>query len=61
MEGFILNTKADTLSIVMKQDYGDGILVSLRKAYHHEPIFFSRVYKKRPIEIEKPKLSILLA
>jgi len=58
--GQIFETEGDTMSNMFNQDYGnysDG----LRKAFHHEPIALYRRGGKEKIEIETPKLSVLLS
>lgn len=58
--GIIFETEGDTLSLAFKSDYGnysDGF----RKAFHHEPITYSRRKEEEFIEIETPKLSVLLS
>lgn len=58
-EGVLFETEADTLSGSLKQDWGnfsDG----LRKAWHNETISVLRKTDKLHIEIDFPKLAILL-
>lgn len=58
--GLIFESEADTLTDILKQDYGNFSDV-LRKAYHHENISFYRRINKEYIDIESPKLSVLLS
>lgn len=60
--GIICESEADTLSSTFKQDWG-GYSELLRKAFHHEPILYSRIGKDEPIkfrEIPNPKISVCL-
>lgn len=57
--GFIFEPEADTLTIILKQDYGDFSDL-LRAAYHHDDIPFFRRKDNEYHDIEEPKLSILL-
>ncbi len=52
-------SEADTLSQVLTKDYG-GFSDGLRKAYHHETISYLRATDNEYIEVESPKLSLLL-
>jgi hypothetical protein len=56
--GFIFETEADTISKIIKMEWGD-FSDFLRKAYHHEPVS-ARRKGRDPITINKPKVSILL-
>lgn len=58
--GVIFETEADTLAQVLKQDWGNYSDL-LRKAYHHEPISYSRKQDGNEIFIDEPKLSVLLS
>lgn len=58
--GLIFETEADSLTDILKQDYGNFSDI-LRQAYHHETIRFYRRLNKEFIEIESPKLSVLLS
>ena len=58
--GIIIESEADTLNAIMKQDFGDFSDV-LRKAFHHEDLSISRKTEKRHDKISSPKLSILLS
>lgn len=57
--GIIFETEADTLAQTLNQDWGNYSEV-LRKAFHHEPITFSRKADNVEIEIKKPRLSVLI-
>jgi hypothetical protein len=58
--GLIFETEADSLTDILKQDYGNFSDI-LRQAYHHETIRFYRRLNKEFFEIEEPKLSVLLS
>ncbi len=56
--GLLFETEADTLSNIMKKEYGnysDG----LRNGFHHEPISYFRRQNKEYININNPKISIV--
>ncbi|HEY9220923.1 MAG TPA: DUF3987 domain-containing protein [Lutibacter sp.] len=58
--GVIFETEGDTLTQAFKSDYGnysDGF----RKAFHHEPITYYRRTDSEYVEIENPKLSVVLS
>ncbi len=58
--GLIFETEADTLATSLKSDYGnfsDG----LRKAFHHEAISYNRRKEREYVEIQNPRLSVVLA
>lgn len=58
--GLIFESEADTLASALSTDYGnfsDG----LRKAFHHENISYSRRKDREYVEINNPRLSVLLA
>ena len=58
--GLIFETEGDTLSNMLKSDYGnfsDG----LRKAFHHEMVSYMRRKEREWVEIEEPQLSVVLA
>ena len=58
--GIIFETEADSLSnMLSKSEYGDYSDL-LRKAHHHESCPMVRVSEKINIELEKPRLSVLL-
>lgn len=58
--GIFCETEADTIGNVLKQDWGSYSDL-LRKAFHHEPVSYSRKTNKEWVEISKPKLSVALA
>ena len=58
--GILFESEADTLGNVLKQDWG-GYSDLMRKAFHHEAISYSRKFNDQYIEIEKPKLSVVLS
>tara|TARA_R110002050_G_scaffold167468_1_gene298243 strand:+ start:2856 stop:5003 length:2148 start_codon:yes stop_codon:yes gene_type:complete len=62
-QGVICETEADTLSSTLAQDWG-GFDDLLRKAFHHEPVSFSRVDKDsddfKLREIKRPRLAVCL-
>lgn len=58
-KGYVHETEADTLTGILKQDYGDFNDL-LRAAYHHETVTFYRRKDNEYHDIEEPKLSILL-
>lgn len=58
--GIFCETEADTMGNVFKQDWGSYSEL-LRKAFHHEPISYSRKTNKEWVEIKKPRLSVALA
>jgi len=58
--GLIFESEADSLTDILKQDYGNFSDI-LRQAYHHETIRFYRRLNKEFFEIEEPKLSVLLS
>ncbi|MDM1448156.1 DUF3987 domain-containing protein [Myroides odoratimimus] len=60
-DGFVIfESEADTLSNVLKQDYGNFSDL-LRKAFHHEPVSISRHTDNRNYHIDSPKLSLVLS
>ncbi|SFD37677.1 DUF3987 domain-containing protein [Flavobacterium phragmitis] len=56
----IFETEADSLSNMLKQDWGNFSDL-LRKSFQHETLSLSRQSDDRFIEIKKPKLSIVLS
>lgn len=56
----IFETEADTISNMLKQDWGNFSDV-LRKAFHHETISISREIDEKFFEIKDPKLSLVLS
>lgn len=59
-QGIFCETEADTIGNVFKQDWGSYSDL-LRKAFHHEPISYSRKKDKEFVEIKKPRLAVALA
>lgn len=59
-QGIIFETEADTLSATLKNDWGNYSDL-LRKAFHHEPITSSRVNDEMNVDIEEPKLAVLVS
>lgn len=55
----MFETEADTLSLMFKSDYGNYSDL-MRKAFHHEPISMSRTTDDLHIDIDSPRLSVLL-
>lgn len=58
--GIIFETEADSLSNILKQEWGNYSDI-LRKAYHHEPITYSRKEDAVEIDLHEPKLSVLIS
>lgn len=58
--GIFFETEADTIGNTFKQDWG-SFSDLLRKGYHHEPFSSSRKTDNEFIEIEQPKLSLVLS
>jgi len=58
--GLLFDTECDTLSSVLKSDYGD-YSTYLRKGYHHEPIELSRRKDNEFRNIEKPMIAVCLS
>lgn len=59
-EGTLFESEGDTLADAIRQKYGnfsDG----LRKAAHHEPISYYRRAGNEFVEIENPRLSVILS
>lgn len=56
----IFETEADTISTMLKQDWGNFSDV-LRKAFHHETLSISREIDDKFFEISNPKLSLVLS
>jgi len=59
-QGIFCETEADSMGNVLKQDWGSYSDL-LRKAFHHEPITYSRKTNKEWVEIKQPRLSVALA
>lgn len=58
-QGLIFETEADTLTEILKSDYGN-YSSHLRSAWSHEPVKFYRKSEDQLVEINEPKLSVLL-
>ena len=58
--GLMFETEGDTLSQTLKSDYGN-YSDTLRKAFHHEPVSLCRRKDKEFLEVDCPKLSVVLA
>lgn len=58
--GLMFETEGDTLSQTLRSDYGN-YSDTLRKAFHHEPISLCRRKDKEFLEVDCPKLSVVLA
>jgi Protein of unknown function (DUF3987)/VirE N-terminal domain len=58
--GIIFETEADTMGGNRKQDWGD-CSAELRLAFHHERITFSRKTNNEYIEIEEPRVALILS
>lgn len=58
--GIMFNTEADTLNKTLKQEWGD-FSDTLRCAFHHESIEFSRKVENVHFELKKPHLSLVLS
>ena len=56
----IFESEADSISNMLKLDYGNFSDV-LRKAFHHEKVSISRAIDDRLIEIDNPKLAIVIS
>jgi hypothetical protein len=56
----IFESEADSISNMLKQDWGNFSDI-LRKAYHHEKISISREIDDKFIEVESPKLSMVIS
>lgn len=59
-KGILFETEADTLRKTLKQDWGD-FSDNLRKAFHHETMSSCRKDGLECIDIENPKVSVLLS
>ncbi len=58
--GLVFESEGDSLSTALKSSSGHFSDV-LRKAYHHETISYSRRKNREVVEMESPRLSVLLA
>lgn len=59
-KGVICETEADSMGNALKQDWGSYSDI-MRKAFHGEPISYSRKTEDEYISIDKPKLSIAIS
>lgn len=57
--GISVETEGDTISAMLNSDFGNYSDL-WRKAFHHEPISISRRTEKLHVEIEDPRLAILI-
>ena len=58
--GLLFDTECDTISTILKTDYGDYSVI-LRKAFHHENIDLNRRKDKEYRDIERPMLAVCLS
>lgn len=58
--GLMFETEGDTLSQTLKSDYGN-YSDTLRKVFHHEPVSLCRRKDREFLEVDCPKLSVVLA
>jgi hypothetical protein len=58
--GIICETEADTMANSLKADWG-GYSDLLRKAFHHEPVTYSRKTNDEFVEVERPRIAIALS
>lgn len=58
--GLIFETEGDTLTNTFKSDYGN-FSSGFRKAFHHEPISYSRRKDNESVEMDKPRMSAVLS
>ena len=58
--GLLFETEGDTLSQTLKSEHGNYSDL-LRKAFHHETISMSRRKDREYLEIDSPRLSVVLA
>lgn len=56
----IFETEADTISVMLKQDWGNFSDI-MRKAFHHETISISRESDDKFIEVRYPQLSLVIS
>jgi len=59
-QGIMFETEADSLSNTLKNDWGNYSDI-LRKAFHHEPVTSMRVDEDSDVEIQEPKLAVILS
>ena len=58
--GLMFETEGDTLAVTFKSDFGD-YSDGFRKAFHHEPISYTRRKDREFVELLQPKLSTVLS
>ncbi|RYH74455.1 DUF3987 domain-containing protein [Flavobacteriaceae bacterium 144Ye] len=58
--GIMFDSEADTLSSMFKNDWGNFSDV-LRKTFHHESLSISRKMEELFVQIDEPKLSLVLS
>ena len=58
--GLLFETEGDTLSQTLKSEHGNYSDL-LRKAFHHETISMSRRKDREYLEIDNPRVSVVLA
>lgn len=58
-KGLMFETEGDTLANTFETDYGD-FSDGFRKAFHHEPISYHRRLDEEDVEIDTPRLSVVL-
>lgn len=58
--GIVFETEADTLANTFKQDWG-GYSDLIRNAFQHENVTYSRKKDREFIELQQPKLSLILS
>ena len=58
--GLIFETEADTLSTTLSKDWGN-FSDFLRQAFQHEPFSYNRRSSDEYVEVESPKLSVVLS
>lgn len=56
----IFESEADTLGVMLKNDWGNYSDV-LRKAYHHEPLAISRKIEGLYMDIKEPQMSLVMS
>ena len=58
--GLLFETEGDTLAVAFKSDFGD-YSDGFRKAFHHEPISYTRRKDREFVELLRPRLSAVLS
>lgn len=59
-KGLMFETEGDTLSNILKKEYGNYSDI-LRKSFHHESISYYRKTNDVLVEVDSPKLSVILS